>query len=65
MKTAAIIAVLLAAFAAVGGLDKDAEHIEQATYCDMVQAHQQTAGQFGWPDYRGNAAQVCQKGEQQ
>lgn len=35
-------------------LDKD-----QALYCGMVQTFKQTKGQYGWPDYRGNAAEVC------
>lgn len=32
---------------------------QQATYCEMVQTFKDTRGQFGWPDYNGNAAEVC------
>ncbi|QMP19209.1 hypothetical protein [Pseudomonas phage Persinger] len=32
---------------------------QQATYCEMVQTFKDTRGQYGWPDYRGNAAEVC------
>lgn len=32
---------------------------EQATYCEMVKTFKETNGQYGWPDYRGNAAEVC------
>lgn len=32
---------------------------QQSLYCGMVQTFQQTKGQYGWPDYRGNAAEVC------
>lgn len=32
---------------------------QQALYCEMVQAFKQTNGQYGWPDYRGNAVEVC------
>ncbi|BAO20644.1 hypothetical protein [Pseudomonas phage PPpW-3] len=35
-------------------LDKD-----QSLYCEMVQTFKDTNGQYGWPDYRGNAAKVC------
>jgi len=32
---------------------------QQTNYCEMVQTFKDTRGQFGWPDYRGNAAEVC------
>lgn len=32
---------------------------DQATYCEMVATFKETHGQYGWPDYRGNAAEVC------
>lgn len=32
---------------------------EQSLYCEMVQTFKETKGQYGWPDYRGNAAEVC------
>ncbi len=35
-------------------LDRD-----QATYCEMVQTFKETNGQYGWPDYRGVAREVC------
>lgn len=31
----------------------------QAEYCEMTKLFQETNGQLGWPDYRGNAAEVC------
>jgi hypothetical protein len=31
----------------------------QAEYCEMVQLRKDTGGQFGWPDYKGNAKEVC------
>lgn len=31
----------------------------ETTYCEMVQQFKETNGQFGWPDYRGDAAKVC------
>jgi hypothetical protein len=32
---------------------------QQALYCEMVKTFKETQGQYGWPDYRGNAAEVC------
>lgn len=31
----------------------------QTEYCEMTQLFQEANGQLGWPDYRGNAAEVC------
>lgn len=28
-------------------------------YCEMVAVYQQSGGQYGWPDYRGNYNEVC------
>lgn len=28
-------------------------------YCEMVTIYQQSGGQYGWPDYRGNYNEVC------
>lgn len=28
-------------------------------YCEMVGIYNETNGQYGWPDYRGNADEVC------
>lgn len=39
--------------------EPDALTKEAQTYCEMVQQFKETKGQFGWPDYRGNAAKVC------
>lgn len=33
--------------------------MQQANYCEMVQTFKDTRGQYGWPDYNGNAAEVC------
>ena len=28
-------------------------------YCEMVALYQESGGQYGWPDYKGNAAREC------
>lgn len=30
-------------------------------YCEMVSIYQQSGGQYGWPDYRGNYNEVCKR----
>jgi hypothetical protein len=32
---------------------------QQTEYCEMTKLFQETGGQYGWPDYRGNAEEVC------
>lgn len=32
---------------------------EQVLYCEMTKAFKNSNGQYGWPDYRGNARKVC------
>lgn len=43
------------------GTDGDAAQAEaeQANYCEMVALHERSGGENGWPDFRGNAAEVC------
>jgi hypothetical protein len=49
----AVIMMIIGAFLLVGGMDYQDAVMEQQTYCDNVQAGY-------WPDYNGNAAEVCQ-----
>lgn len=55
---------LLCGFVVIVGLFNAPEHNdslskEQALYCEMTAAFKNTNGQYGWPDYRGNARKVC------
>lgn len=51
-KTTLIIAAVVLVFLVVGGQDyQDAKRDEQ-TYCDNVKSG-------AWPDYQGNAKEVC------
>ena len=52
----AIIAVVLGL---VGEGDYQEALSQQQIYCDQVAAHQQSSGEFGWPDYRQSAAEEC------
>jgi hypothetical protein len=35
------------------------ESEQQARYCQMVDAWQDSGGDIGWPDYNGNYSEVC------
>ena len=37
----------------------DHESEQQARYCEMVSAWQDSGGEIGWPDYNGNYDEVC------
>lgn len=39
--------------------DADNAQYQQELYCEMVQTHRDTGGEFGWPDFRRNAIEVC------
>ena len=64
MEKAAIIilAIGVAVLVAVKPRDERLKPIEQEIidhYCDMVFLHDATQGEYGWPDYKGNASQAC------
>ena len=33
---------------------------EQRLYCEMVQIHKESNGNYGWPDFKGVAEEVCE-----
>lgn len=55
----AIVIMLIALASSEFGRPDDLD-MQQATYCQMVKTFKATNGQYGWPDYNGNAAEVCQ-----
>jgi len=38
--------------------DDEPDH-QQAIYCEMVRLHQETGGDYGWPDYRNEYGELC------
>lgn len=32
---------------------------QQELYCEMVGIYKETKGEYGWPDYKGIAGEVC------
>jgi hypothetical protein len=48
-----IVMTILGVMGFVGTFDADEEARQQARYCEMVELHKQTAGEHGWPAYKG------------
>lgn len=45
---------LIAAFS-----DLETDQKTQDLYCEMVEIHKDTGGEYGWPDYNQNYDEVC------
>ena len=57
---AAVAVAIIALVLGLGGEDDYQEALsQQQMYCDQVSTHQQSGGEFGWPDYRQSAAEEC------
>lgn len=56
----ALVGAVILLLGAVGSLDAQDADNRQALYCSMVETYQKTNGEHGWPDYNGNAQEVCQ-----
>ena len=54
----AIVATLLAGLYITSGDQSEAERHAQH-YCDMVEIWDKTAGEYGWPPYKGRGG--CEK----
>ena len=53
------VAIIVVVLGLVGEGDYREALSQQQIYCDQVAAHQQSGGEFGWPDYRQSAAEEC------
>lgn len=56
----ALVGAVILLLCAVGSLDAQDADNRQALYCSMVETYKKTNGEHGWPDYNGNAQEVCQ-----
>lgn len=56
-----VIAVMVFASAViwVAATNGDELSQEQRLYCEMVQIHKESNGNYGWPDFRSDANEVC------
>jgi len=53
------LTITLAAVAYATTADYSAAQATQQRYCNMVDLHQDTNGEHGWPDYQNNYSEVC------
>jgi len=52
-KVLLIGAAFFVAMGIVGTMDKQDAEAERERYCEMVQMHHDTGGEYGWPPYKG------------
>lgn len=60
-----VIAVMVFAGAVIWMVDDAATNgdelsHEQLLYCEMVQIHKESNGNYGWPDFKQIAEEVCE-----
>ena len=56
--TFAVLSLVWVALMAGTSDHKDVQ-LYDAQYCEMVELHISSRGEYGWPDYRGNYEQEC------
>ena len=54
----AAIAAMIGGLAYVGNADMIEAEMQQARYCEMVAAWDESNGRYGWPPYNGR--EMCQ-----
>jgi len=54
-----VMGVILIALGMAGEGDLEAYESQATNYCEMVEIYRSSGGENGWPDYRGNYAEVC------
>ena len=61
MSTAGIVlAITIVVFSGFSGDSIEREQrAQQESYCEMVGLYVESNGEYGWPDYKGNAKEVC------
>jgi len=55
------LGIILVALGMAGQGDLVESETDATNYCEMVEIHKRTGGGNGWPDYRGIAAEVCER----
>ena len=56
----AALGVIMVALGVAGEGDYRSAVERDDEYCAMVELHRGSRGEAGWPDYRGNYAEVCE-----
>jgi len=55
-----VVSLFIFAACAVSTIDYDDENRQQQLYCDMYRIFLESNGEYGWPDYNSNAAEICE-----
>lgn len=48
-----IAAAAIAALALIGNMEREDQIAEREHYCEMVDLHHESGGEYGWPPYKG------------
>lgn len=56
-----VVCCLIAAIVAIAWLRHGLDDVnqQQDLYCEMIGIYKETKGEYGWPDYKGIAGEVC------
>ena len=52
-------AVIIIGLLIVGRMEMHDDQASEEEYCRMVGIYKKSNGAYGWPDYKGNAKEVC------
>ena len=55
-----VVCLFILVACAVSTIDYDDENRQQQLYCDMYKIFLESNGEYGWPDYNSNAAEICE-----
>tara|TARA_R110000868_G_scaffold132430_1_gene343500 strand:- start:65 stop:268 length:204 start_codon:yes stop_codon:yes gene_type:complete len=55
-----VVSLFVLVACAVSAIDYDDENRQQQLYCDMYKIFLESNGEYGWPDYNSNAAEICE-----
>lgn len=59
MLAAGLLGLFLIGLGIAGDGDLEMAETQAGNYCHMVALYKRTQGENGWPDYRGDYAEVC------
>jgi len=46
-------AAAIVALALIGNIEREDQIAERQHYCEMVDLHRESGGEYGWPPYKG------------
>ena len=55
-----VVSLFIMTACVAGTMEYGDEERQQKLYCDMYKIFQESNGEYGWPDYNSNAAEICE-----